>query len=67
MKTTTPDPIVAEVRATRDKHAARFGYNIELIFRDIQAQQQSSGRTYVKLPARRVEATTTSTETSDAG
>jgi len=36
MKTTrtTNDPIVAEVRAARDKHAAQFGYNIKDIFKN---------------------------------
>jgi len=52
MKTTTNDPIVAEVRAARDKHAAQFGYNIKDIFKNIRDQQQTSGRKYVRYPAR---------------
>jgi len=64
MKATTTDPIVAEVRAVRDKHAAQFGYNIKEIFRDLKAQQQSSGRKYVQYPSRTAVATidTASTE-----
>ena len=41
------DPIVDEVRAVRDAHAARFNYDLEAIFRDIQEQQQKSGLTFV--------------------
>jgi len=51
MKTTT-DPIVAEVRAARDKHAAECGYDIKEIFKSIRAKQQSSGREYVNYPPR---------------
>lgn len=48
------DPIIAEVRAVRDEHAARFDYDVEAIFNDILASQKASGRTYVRYPARRV-------------
>ncbi len=61
MKTTTNDPIVAEVRAARDKHAAQFGYSIKDIFKNIRARQKSSGRKYVRYPARSAAVTTTST------
>lgn len=63
MKTTTIDPIVAEVRAVRDKHAARFGYDIKEIFKDIRAQQQTSGRQYVRYPARPAITTTPAAST----
>ena len=53
MKTLQPDPIIAELRAVRDQHAARFGYDVKAIFRDIQARQEASGRKYVCYPARR--------------
>ena len=33
MRTTKTDPIIAEVRAVRDEHAARFDYDIDAIFR----------------------------------
>jgi len=46
------DPIIAEVRAVRDAHAARFDYDVAAIFRDIRAMQKKSGRTYVRLPPR---------------
>jgi hypothetical protein len=47
------DPIVAEVRAIREKHAAQFGYDIKAIFRSIREQQKASGRTYGRYPAGR--------------
>ena len=53
------DPIVAEVRAARDQHAARFGYDLKEIFRDLKARQESSGRKYVRYAARPVVTTTT--------
>jgi len=48
------DPIIAEVRAVRDAHAARFDDDVEAIFRDIRAMQERSGQDYVRLPARPV-------------
>ena len=54
MPETQTDPIIDELRAVRDEHAARFNYDVEAIFRDIQAQQDASGREYVRLPPRRV-------------
>ncbi|MDE0432631.1 MAG: hypothetical protein OXH92_01355 [Bryobacterales bacterium] len=53
MKTTETDPIIAELRAVRDRHAARFDYDVAAIFRDIRAVQETSGRDYVRYPARR--------------
>ena len=47
------DPIVAEVRAARDRLAARFGYDLEAIFRHVQAEEARSGLTYVPCPPRR--------------
>lgn len=52
MEKTGHDPIFAEVRAARDQHAARFDYDVNEIFRDIQAKQQSSGRKYVRYASR---------------
>ena len=52
MKTPTTDPIVDEVRSIRDQHAARFGYDVRAIFKDIQAQQTASGRKFVRFPPR---------------
>lgn len=54
MKARQPDPVIAEVRAVRDEHAARFGYDLKEIFRDIRAMQKASGRYFVRYPARRI-------------
>ena len=53
MQNQQPDPIIAEIRAIRDEHAARFNYDVKAIFRDIQAKQKASGRKYVRYPAKR--------------
>lgn len=37
------DPIVEEVRRTRDEYARRFNYDLEAIVRDVQARQKKSG------------------------
>ena len=52
MKMLTNDIIVADIRSARDKHASRFAYDIKNIFQDIRAKQQSSGRKYIRYPAR---------------
>lgn len=43
------DPIVEEVRRVRDAHAARFGYDLDAIFRDIKEQEKKSGRKFTIL------------------
>ena len=50
----TDDPIVAEVRATRDKLAAECGYDVGEIFRRIREREAQSGLEYVSYPSRRV-------------
>ena len=64
MKTTKTDPIVAEVRAAREEHAAQFGYDVQAIFKDLQAKQKASGRKYKRYPPRpaTVKTTVISTE-----
>ena len=49
------DPIIAELRAVRDAHAARFHYDVKAIFRDLQARQKASGRKYVRYPPKRLD------------
>ena len=51
MKQHPTDPIISEVRAVRDAHAARLDHDVAAIFRDIRAMQEKSGREYVCLPA----------------
>ena len=47
------DPIVEEVRRTKEKLAAKFGYDLEAMFRDAQRRQHRSGHKVVSLRARR--------------
>jgi len=47
------DPIVREVREARQKHAARFDYDLAAICRDLREQEAQGGRTVVVLEARR--------------
>ena len=53
MQSTRNDPIIDEVRAVRDRHAAQFNYDVKAIFRDIRARQEASGREYVRYSPRR--------------
>ena len=48
------DPIIAEIRAVRDEHVAKFDYDVKAIFEDLRARQEASGRKYVRYPARRI-------------
>ena len=63
----TIDPIIAEVRAVRDAHAARFGYDVAAIFRDIREMQNASGLDYVRHPARSVSPNDPALELHDTG
>lgn len=47
---TWSDPIVDEVRCTRDAYAARFNYDLQAIFRDLKEQERRSGRQFVSAP-----------------
>jgi hypothetical protein len=47
------DPIVAEVRATRERQAAKFNFDIRAIVEDAIRQQRKGGRKVVSRPARR--------------
>lgn len=49
------DPIVAEVRKTRDEHAAKFNYDLAAIYRDLKECERASGRKYVRFAPRRIE------------
>jgi hypothetical protein len=47
------DSVVKEVREVREAYAARFGYDLEAIHRDLKEQERASGRRVVSLPPRR--------------
>lgn len=50
------DAVIDELRAVREEHAARHGYDIKSIFREIRAREEASGREYVRYPPRRIDA-----------
>lgn len=52
------DPIVEEVRRTREEYAARLNHDLDAIFRDLQDQQEQARREgweVVSLPPRQPE------------
>ena len=59
-----PDLIVAEVRAVRDRLAARFDYDIDAIVRHIQRVEAASGRTHVQPPQSSVAAMNAATDSA---
>ena len=48
------DPIVEEVRVARQKHAARFNFDLRRIAEDLRAKEQQSGRNVVSFPPKPV-------------
>ncbi len=47
------DRIVEEVRKVREEHAAKFGYDIDAIYRDLKKQEKRSKRKVISLPTKR--------------
>ncbi len=52
MKKPLADPIISELWAVRDAHAARFNYDVAAILKDVRATQKKLGPEYVRHPAR---------------
>jgi len=48
------DPIVEEVRATRQRHSARFNHDLNAIVADIRQRQQRMDRPIVSLAPKRL-------------
>ena len=48
------DPIVEEVRKSRDAHAKKFNYDLQAIFEELKKQEKASGRQFVSLPPKLV-------------
>ncbi|MBF0102129.1 MAG: hypothetical protein HQK77_14600 [Desulfobacterales bacterium] len=44
------DPIVEEIRAIRQKHAAKFNYDLKKIVEDLKKKQDQAGRKTVSFP-----------------
>ena len=47
------DPIVEEVRRIRDQHAAKLGYDLDAICRDLKEEEGRGRRKVVSLSPRR--------------
>lgn len=47
------DPIVEEVRKTRDEHAKKFNYDLQAIVADLKKQQKVSKHKFVTLPPKK--------------
>ncbi len=58
------DPIVANVRAVRDRLAARFNYDIDAIVRHVQSVEAASGRTCVQPPQSSIAAMNAATDSA---
>lgn len=54
MRIEEADPIIAELREVRSRHAMRFGFDVSAIFADIRRCQDASGREYQRRPPRPV-------------
>ncbi len=53
-ETKVTDSIIHEVRANREQHAASFGFDLDLIYADLQARQikhATEGWTIIPAPA----------------
>ena len=48
------DPILEEVRSTRNEHAARFNYDLKAIYEDLKERERASGRRYVRFEPKRI-------------
>ena len=51
----TKDPIVEEVRNSRDAYARKFNYDLEAIFRDLKEMEKKSGKRFGRYPPRPAE------------
>lgn len=47
------DPIVEEVRKTRDEYAKQFNYNLDAICQDLQKKQEQPSKNIVSFPPKR--------------
>ncbi len=52
------DKIVEEVRKVREEHAAKFGYDLDAIYRDLKKQEKRSKQKVISLPTKHTAATT---------
>jgi hypothetical protein len=50
------DPIVEEVRQTRDAYAKQFNYDLDTIYRDLKAKENQNRQRVVPCPPKRQKA-----------
>jgi predicted AAA+ superfamily ATPase len=50
----TRNPLLEEIWEIREKHAAKFHYDLKAIFADLRERQKASGRTIIYAPARKI-------------
>ena len=53
----TTDPIVAEVRKTRDAYAKKFNYDIKAMCRDLKTRQTQHANKIISRPAKKTKPT----------
>ncbi len=51
------DPVVEEIRACRQAHAARFNYDLAAIFAAVVEREKCSSRPVINRPSRRIHET----------
>jgi hypothetical protein len=49
-----PDPILAEIRRTREAYAEQFAGDVRAMLADLRRRQQQGGRPVVARPAKRL-------------
>lgn len=60
------DPVIAEIRAVREAHAAKFGGDVRAMLADLRKRQRESGRKSVLRPAKRVPSSVRKSEAASA-
>ncbi|MBE9248402.1 hypothetical protein IQ226_04165 [Dolichospermum sp. LEGE 00240] len=48
------DPIVEEIRQTREAHSRQFNYDLKEIYQDLKAQEQKSKRQFVSYTSKKI-------------
>ena len=46
------DPIIKEIHQIRAEHAAQFQYDLTAIVKDLQKEEQESGKKFISFPPR---------------
>ncbi|MBF0137303.1 MAG: hypothetical protein H7833_17445 [Magnetococcus sp. DMHC-1] len=52
------DPIIEEIRKTREEYASRFNYDLDAIYKDLKRSEKESGRktvTFRPRPAQKID------------